>query len=355
MKIHQLLASLEYGDAVASQALAIQRQLRAWGHESDIFAPNRHPLATEPIRPLDEMSTADDAVTIYHHAFWSEQIHERLGSLGGRIAMVYHNVTPEHFFAPYSDDLRASAVRARDALEPLRSIVDVPLTVSEFNRDELYEAGFREAELLPLPLDLTAFAEAKPATEVLARYDDGWANFLFVGRLAPNKRQEDVIRVFAWYHRYVDAASRLLLVGAAPELDGYREDLVEVARSLGVEDHVLFAGKVSFEELVAYYRVADLFLCMSEHEGFCAPLVEAMFHELPVIARAEGAIPETLGDAGVLVHGRHVPKIAETARLLLSDRHLRSDVVSRQRTRLSEFTPERFTSALERFVDGLTG
>lgn len=353
MEIHQLLASLEYGDAVASQALAIQERLRAWGHQSDIFAPNRHPLATQPIRPLDEMPTSDDAVTIYHHAFWSDEIHERLGSLSGRIAMVYHNVTPEHYFAPYSAELRESATRARDALGPLRSMVAAPLTVSEFNRDELNEAGYRDVGLLPLPLDLAAFESMTPATDVLARYDDGVTNFLFVGRLAPNKRQEDVIRVFAWYHRYIDSASRLLLVGAAPELSEYREDLEAVARSLVVEDQVVFAGKVSFPELVAYYRVADLFLCMSEHEGFCAPLVEAMFHELPVIARAEGAVPETLGESGVLVRGRNVPKIAEAARLLLSDRQLRSNVVARQRGRLETFTPERFEDALRGFVDGL--
>lgn len=350
MEIHQLLASLEYGDAVAGQALAIQRQLRAWGHESDIFAPRRHPLATETIRPLEELSTAEDVVTIYHHAFWSEQIHERLGGLRGRVAMIYHNVTPEHYFAPYDDGLRASAARARDALGTLRELVQWPLTVSEFNRTELQELGFRDVELLPLPLDVAAFSEATPSTDVYARYDDGWKNFLFVGRLAPNKRQEDVIRIFAWYHRHVDTASRLLLVGAAPEFEAYRQDLVAVAGAEGVEEHVVFAGKVSFDDLAAYYRVADVFVCMSEHEGFCAPLVEAMAHDLPVIARAEGAVPETLGDAGVLVRGRNVPKIAEVAAFLFRDAELRADVIARQRARLAAFGPERFSDALERFV-----
>ena len=351
MQIHQLLASLEYGDAVANQALEIQRQLRAWGHESDIFAAARHPLATEPTRPLSEMPTSSGAVTLYHHAFWSDEIHERLGTLSGRLAMLYHNITPEHYFAPYSRDLRNSAVRARAALEPLRSLVDVPLTVSEFNRSELTAAGYRDVDLVPLPMNLEPFAVTEPDPGVLARYADGWKNFLFVGRLAPNKRQEDVIRIFSWYHRYVDTASRLLLVGAAPEIDAYREDLVRVAVSLDVADFVVFAGKVSFPELVAYYRAADLFVCMSEHEGFCAPLLEAMFHDLPVVARAEGAIPETLGDAGILVHGRNVPRIAEVARLVLADEALRADVIARQRRRLAVFTPERFSSALQAFVD----
>lgn len=351
MEIHQLLASLEYGDAVSGQALAIQNQLRAWGHESRIYAPRRHPLATEPIHELDAMPDSSSAVTIYHHAFWSEQIHERLGSLGGRIAMLYHNVTPEHFFAPYSEELGASAARARGALVTLREIVKWPLTVSDFNRAELRDLGFDDVQILPLPLDLSSFRAATPSPEVCARFEDGWTNFLFVGRLAPNKRQEDVIRVFAWYHRHVDAASRLFLVGAAPEFDAYRKDLTEVARVEGVSEHVVFAGKVSFEELAAYYRVADLFVCMSEHEGFCAPLIEAMSHDLPVIARAEGAIPETLGDAGILVRGRNIPKIAEAAALLVRDAEIRRDVVARQRVRLEAFGPEVFSEALARFVD----
>ncbi len=353
MQIHQLLASLEYGDAVANQALAIQRHLRSWGHESDIFAPSRHPLATAPTRPLAELPTSGSTMTLYHHAFWSEQIHECLGSLSGRLAMIYHNVTPAHYFAPYSGELRDSALRARQALGPLRTLVDEPLTVSEFNRAELREAGYDGVEILPLPVDLSGFDEVEPSTDVMARYGDGWKNFLFVGRLAPNKRQEDVIRVFAWYHRYVDTASRLVLVGAAPEIDAYREDLVRVAQASRVAEHVVFAGKVSFSELVAYYRVADLFVCMSEHEGFCAPLVEAMSHDLPVIARAAGAVPETLGDAGVLVYGRSVPRIAEVARLLLNDAELRRDVLTRQRARLAAYAPDRFVAALRDFVERL--
>jgi len=355
MQIHQLLASLEYGDAVANQALAIQRRLRAWGHESDIFSPARHPLATEPSRPLAEMPTSSDAVTLYHHAFWSEEVHERLAGLTGRLAMIYHNVTPDHYLAPYSPELAASVARARQALIPLRSLVNAPLAVSEFNREELRALGYRDVEILPLPMDLDAFAAATPAPEVIDRYADGWKNFLFVGRLSPNKRQEDVIRVFAWYHHYVDSASRLLLVGAAPEIDAYRKDLVRVAESLRVCDHVVFAGKVSFSELVAYYRVASVFVCMSEHEGFCVPLVEAMFHDLPVVARAEGAVPETLADAGVLVPDRNVPRIAELVRLLLADGKFRSEVLARQRSRLAAYAPGRFVSALQGFVARVGG
>ncbi len=350
MQIHQLLASLEYGDAVANQALAIQRQLRAWGHDSDLFAPRRHPQATAPLRALDELSSSTDAVTIYHHAFWSEQIEARLRNLPGRLALVYHNVTPASYFAPYREELAASSVRARAALASLKELVDLPLTVSDYNRAELVASGFRDVELLPLPIDLDAFRNVAPDPAVLRRFSDGRKNFLFVGRLSPNKRQEDVIRIFAWYHRFVDPVSRLLLVGAAPEIDDYRKDLIDVAASLGVATHVVFAGKVSFSELAAYYRVADVFLCMSEHEGFCVPLLEAMLHDLPVVARAAGATAQTLGGAGVLLHGRNVPRGAEAVRRLLDDDALRARVLARQRQRIESFGPQTFSAALAEFV-----
>lgn len=354
MQIHQLLASLEFGDAVATQALAIQRRLRELGHVSEIFAPRRHPRATEPIRPLSDVPTGDDARMIYHHAFWSDEIHECLSGSSGRLAMIYHNVTPDHFFLPYSAELGTSAKRARAALEPLRALVDVPLTVSEFNRAELEAVGYRDVGLVPLPLDLAAFAAARPVPELAARYDDGWTNFLFVGRLAPNKRQEDVIRVFAWYHRYVDDASRLVLVGSAPEFDGYREDLGRIAEAERVAEYVEMPGKVSFEELAAYYRIADVFVCMSEHEGFCAPLVEAMYHDLPVVARAAGAVPETVGDAGILVRERNFPRIAEAIHAVQTDPGLRAEILARQRERLEAFGVERFRDGVDAVVARLS-
>ncbi len=350
LRIHQLLASLEFGDAVAREALAIQRQLRAWGHASEIFVGQRHPRATEATRVLEDLAAESESAVLYHHAFWSERIDRCLREYPGPIGMVYHNITPAHFFAPYNEELQDSALRARAALEPLRTRVVASATASDFNRRELEALGFSGVGILPFPLELEDFLGTEPDPGVLSRYSDGQSNFLFVGRLAPNKRQEDVIRVFGWYHRFVNAASRLLLVGAAPEIDAYREDLLRVAQSVGVADAVVFAGKVTFAELVAYYRVADLFLCMSEHEGFCAPLIEAMAFDVPVLARDCGAVGETLGDAGILLPGGGVPPAAEAAALLLSDASVRRAVLQRQRMRLATFSGDGFVVGLRTLV-----
>ncbi len=353
MRIHQLLASLEFGDAVAGLALAIQRELRRQGHESEIFAGARHPLATEPSRSLGELTGETGALLIYHHAFWSEGIARALDTFPGRCGMIYHNVTPAHWFAPWSDELAASARRARAALGSLRVRMQAVFTESEFNRSELEAADYQDVGLLPLALDLDRLLAIVPEGEVMARHGGSETTFLFVGRLVPNKRQEDVIRVFAWYRRFIDPACRLVLVGAAPEIDAYRADLVEVARACRVEDAVVFAGKVSPAELAAYYRVADVFLCMSEHEGFGVPLVEAMAFGMPVVARGAAAVPETLGDAGVLVGSRAIPEIAEAVALVLRDPVVRAQVLERQRRRLAAFAPAHFEAGLRRLTASL--
>jgi glycosyltransferase involved in cell wall biosynthesis len=353
MRIHQLLPSLGYGDAVAHQAIAIRDRLRGEGHLSDLFALDRHPRSAATTRSVVELAGEEGAVTIYHHAYWSEDLEAVMRQLPGRLVLVYHNVTPAEFLRPYGEALGATVAQARRVLSELLPRVDVPLAVSPFNARELQALGYRNVGLLPLVIDARPFEETTPSAEVLSRYADGRTNLLFVGRLTPSKRQEDVVRIFAWYRRFVDPSARLLLVGAAPEVDAYPSDLAAVVDSFGLRDAVVFSGKVSFSELVAYYRVADAFVCMSEHEGFCVPLIEAMLHDVPVIARATAAIPETLGGAGVLFEECHVPQIAQAIGRLLSDRDMRAAVLETQRRRAAEFGPEAFARSVDRLVAAL--
>jgi glycosyltransferase involved in cell wall biosynthesis len=350
MRIHQLLPSLEYGDAVAHQAIAIRDRLRGEGHVSDLFALDRHPRAAAKTRPVSELAGEEGAVTIYHHAYWSEGLEEIMHHLPGRLVMVYHNVTPAEFLSPYGESLASTVGKARQILSDLLPRVDVPLAVSPFNARELEAVGYRDVDLLPLLIDARPFDDVEPSTEILNRYDDGRTNLLFVGRLTPSKRQEDVVRIFAWYRRFIDLTARLLLVGAAPEVESYPSDLAAVVDSLGLRDSVVFSGKVAFSELAAYYRVADVFVCMSEHEGFCVPLIEAMLHDIPVVARAAAAIPETLGGAGVLFEGCHVPQIAHTIGRILSDGEMHAAVLEGQRRRAADFGEEAFANSLGRLV-----
>src|SRR5207245_3348797 len=157
---------------------------------------------------------------------------------------------------------------------------------------------------------------------------------------------------FAWYNRFVNRRSRLLLVGTAG-LERYLYHLHEVVNSLDMEEHVVFAGHTSLAELAAYYRLAHVFVCMSEHEGFCVPLLESRYHRVPIIAYGAAGVPETLGDAGVLVHDKDYPMIAEMANLLLEDESLRSRVVRRQQERLADFAPAAVALQFKRYVEEL--
>ena len=191
-----------------------------------------------------------------------------------------------------------------------------------------------------------------PALPPCTRLDDGWINFLFVGRLAPHKRQEDVVRAFAWYNRDINRRSRLLLVGTVG-LERYLYHLYEVVKSVEMEEHVIFTGHASFAELVAYYRVAHVFLCMSEHEGLCVPLLESMYHRVPIIAYAAAGVPDALGGAGILVNEKDYPVIAEMAHLLVEDEELRRRVLRRQEQRLTAFAPAAIAERFQRYVEEL--
>jgi glycosyltransferase involved in cell wall biosynthesis len=222
------------------------------------------------------------------------------------------------------------------------------LADSEYNRRDLLAAGYAPTGVLPLAVPNT-LAQVQPDTEVLNRFDDGVANLLFVGRLVPNKRQEDVIKAF-YYLRQIRPRSRLFLVGSWQNTRRYYAWLQEFAGRLGLSEAVYFPGHVSTAALAAYYRLADLFVCMSEHEGFCVPLIESMHFGVPVVAYASTAVPGTLGGAGILVREKRYDVIAELLHLLISDRKLYRQVVERQYARVQAFQEP---AVLQQFRDYL--
>jgi glycosyltransferase involved in cell wall biosynthesis len=243
----------------------------------------------------------------------------------------------------------------REQLLRLAGCTELAITVSEFNRRELEEAGFAPTAVVPIVVDFSDHERQEPAAEVLARWRDGRTNILHVGRFAPNKRLEHLVRAFDCYRR-IDPHSRLLLVGSTAGLQNYAAAVRDLALRLGNPD-VRVVGHVEFRQLCAYYRLADLYLTMSEHEGFCVPLLEAMHYGLPIVARAAGAVPETLGSAGLLTAGARPEQVAELMHLAVADRGLRAQLTAAGRARLADFAPARierdFWELLGRH--GLTG
>lgn len=218
----------------------------------------------------------------------------------------------------------------------MRDAIDYGMTVSEFNKCDLQELGY-ECPIAVAPI-LIPFDDYRqePSAEVIKKYSDGKTNIVFVGRIAPNKRFEDVIDCFVEYKKNYDENARLFLVGNYDEKNTYYQYLKGYVKGIAAED-VIFPGHIPFNEILAYYKIADLFLCMSEHEGFCVPLVEAMFFETPIVAYASTAIPGTLNGAGVLVESKEPVVVAEKMHQVLTDELYKKEIIEKQNARLADF------------------
>jgi len=350
MQVHQMVASLTYGDAIGNEALHIQALLRARGFESEIFAESTDSLMSARARELDEYAafSSPDNVVILHFSIGSRaaSLSERLPD---KLILIYHNITPAHWFVPYDLKIARQCARGRAEIARLRERASLALGVSEFNRKELQDLGFERTAVLPLLFDPERLRV--PAHRVvLEMYDDEMTNFLFVGRVTPNKRFEDLIKIVKLYQRSIDRKCRLLCVGQWRDVERYYERLIRLADVLDLRG-LEFPGHVTTEELVAFYQVADLFLCMSEHEGFCAPLLESFQMGVPVVAYDAGAVSETLGGAGLLVHEKKFDEIAELAGLMVRDEALRERVIAGQDRVLEVVLARNDDERLLRFID----
>ena len=322
--VHQFHAGTAPGDAITNQMLDVQAHLRRLGWRSEIFAEHVAPDLADRIRPLGAYRGDESELLLAHHS-QGYLAFDDVVDLPNPIVAVYHNVTPEHFF----DDVvaRRFSRMGREQLGYLARRALFGVADSNFNRVEMLAAGFRRVDVLPVRVD---FSEFEPAGLLGGRPSNDW---LFVGRIVPNKCQHLLIEAFAAYSRTFDDRARLLLVGGTSD-EPYRRELFETALRLDVADRVLFRGKVSDRELRVAFAEAGIYVSLSDHEGFGVPLLEAMAAGLPVVAYGSSAVPETLGGAGVLLRTQDPTTVAATAHAVLSDPGLRSRLVERQAMRM---------------------
>jgi L-malate glycosyltransferase len=347
--VHQVLATLGYGDAIGHEVLGIQRVLRLAGYDSEIFVETADPRLedlTYDYRDLLDASRPDNL--LLHHFSIGSRASRVAYALPDRMALIYHNITPPEYFIGVHDQLVELCWKGRRELRAYVSRCDLALGDSEFNRQELAALGFPRTGVLPVVPDFTHLSGV-PDWKVASRFDDEWTNLLFVGRIIPNKRIEDLVRIFHAYRR-INPRSRLIIVGAYGGFEKYLAMVQSVAARLGTPD-VHFAGHVSNEELIAYYDAADLFLCASEHEGFCVPLIEAFHMAVPVVARAATAVPATLDGGGVLYDDSDPHHVASIVDAVLSDAGLRAQVIAAQDQALTRLAAKDFGGTLCRFVD----
>ena len=348
--VHQVLATLGYGDAIGHEVLGIQRALRRAGYESDIFVETVDPRLEDLTRDYRELidASAPDNLLLHHFSIGSKASRTAY-ALPDRMALIYHNITPPEYFAAVHRTLARQCFRGRRELHAYVNRCDVALGDSEFNRQDLESLGFPRTAVLPVVPDLSHLND--PADWFVARqFDDDWTNILFVGRVIGNKKIEDLIRYFHAYQTMFNPRSRLLIVGVFSVFERYFAALTHLVEELRLTN-VHFVGHVSDAELVAYYEVADLFLCASEHEGFCVPLVEAFYKQVPVLAYAATAVPATMDGAGVLFEDRHPAHVAALMDAILSDPGVQDAIVDEQLAAVERLEAKDFDQSLLGIVE----
>ncbi len=344
--VHQVLATLGYGDAIGHEVLGIQKVLRAAGYRSDIFVETADSRLEDLTRDYRELiDEAMPETVLIHHFSIGSRASRVAYALPGRMILVYHNITPPVYFAGVHPLLVELCYLGRRELGAYASRCALALGDSEFNRQELVELGFPRTDVLPVVPSFDHL-DVVPDRTLAQAFDDGWTNLLFVGRVIPNKKIENVIRHFHAYKTRHNVRSRLLLVGSSGGFERYFAMLQKLIADLGAHD-VHFLGHVSDAELAACYEVADLFLCASEHEGFCVPLMEAFHVGLPVVAYAATAIPATMDGGGVLYTDKTPSHVAAIVDAVLTDPDLEAQIVEAQDAALARLLARDFAGLVQ--------
>jgi L-malate glycosyltransferase len=354
--IHQIMPAFLYADALGNQADRIRAQLRQWGYESQIYTQVRDRRWADPGLDFAQYRGRPDQPVIFHYSIGSP-LTARVLQLPDRVVPYYHNVTPPEFLRGHNPELARLLDQGQRELELFKT-APYALAASEFNRQEMLACGFARVEVLPyfVTFDaLHASADSPIGREVAARYASNRVNVLFVGRLAPNKRQDDLIHVMNYFQRLIDPSARLLLVGGEANAPGYRLELQTLITVLGVRNVELTGSIGTREGLGGYYRAATVFVCLSEHEGFCVPLLEAMAFDVPVIAFKSTGVPYALGEAGLQLDEKRYDVVSEAIELVHTDRVVRARLIEIQRQRREDFSQDRVADQLRACLCNLPG
>jgi glycosyltransferase involved in cell wall biosynthesis len=350
--IHQFVPTLAPRDAVGSHYLALQQTLRDAGYRSDIYAYEAkleyHKLA-RPFTSFRGSSSGEPTWLLYHSSIGSP-VADFVRARDEPVIVDYHNITPAAFFARWEPAVAGTLMKGRRQLAELEPRSTLGLADSAFNAQELAAIGYEPTAVVPILIDIATVASTAPDRSTRRVDATTW---LFVGRLAPNKAQHDLIKALAAYRHFHDPDARLVLVGASSS-HSYEASLLAFIDALDLGEAVTLAGAVTSAQLSAHYQNADVFVTASEHEGFCVPLLESMYHRLPIVAYGAAAVPETLGDAGLLLDAKDPCTIAAAVDRVVSDAALRQHLVAAGHARLADFDVDRsrtkFLAAVEPVV-----
>jgi glycosyltransferase involved in cell wall biosynthesis len=337
MRVDQLVPAFHHGDAIGDTASHLKSFFISQGFESEIYCLERDKGLEKNSRLFEEFSPPDvKDVTILHFALVSP-LSQSMISLDSKKVIIYHNITPEEFFSDYSQEMARIARLSRDQIKDLAPHADLALGDSEYNRRELESYGFTKSGVLPLFIDFDRY-ERPHNPFIHDLYKDGRVNILFVGRIVPNKRIEELIKVVFYYKKYVSPLVRLIVIGKTDSLPKYYQSLIRIADEFYLKpEEICFTGHIPDDEMYAIYKASDVFLSLSEHEGFGLPFIESMVFDLPIIAFDSTAVPFTLDGSGVLIKHKKVDQVGELVRVISGNEDLKNRVIESQRKSLSRF------------------
>lgn len=331
MRIDQLLAGFAEGDAISQQALILRDLFRRWGHPADIFVDGAHisPALSLECRPLADYAGGPEDVALHHFGTTSPAA-ALFDGIAARKILIYHNITPPAYFRGYDDAVAAQLEAARIQVTQVAPRCAAVWAVSRYDAEDLAALGVRDVRVFPLVFEAQP-AIVPDAILKLRLAAPALTSLLFVGRLAPNKRVEELLEAYARYHR-LNPYSRLFVVGSERSCPRYSLMLRMLARDLGTPN-ICFEGFVTPAALGTYYQLANTFISCSVHEGYGVPLVEAMRYGVPVIARNAGGTAEALGGAGVMYDEASPGELAELMLRVTTNGGLRAEILAAQQRR----------------------
>jgi glycosyltransferase involved in cell wall biosynthesis len=350
VNVHQFATALSYGDAISDEMLEIRSVLREAGFGSEIFVRQFDPRSAGEVRDYrDYERSADPSDVILFHFSIGSPVSRLFTRAPGRKILIYHNITPHEHFVDAHRILARECYKGRLEIKAFVGQADLAVGDSDFNRRELEAVGYKRTGVLPILMNFAKF-DGPPDPVTLKLFDNGKTTLLFVGRFIPNKKFEDVVKAFYFYKTHFNPESQLILAGDYRGLERYLSGLQEFILKLGLTD-VHLSGHIEFPELLAYYRTADVYLSLSEHEGFGVPLLEAFHVGLPVIGFDAGAVAETMNGGGVVLRKKDFLRTAALVDLLVRDEGLRRRVVEGQKAALVRYSRANVSRTLLRIVE----
>ncbi|UCE43145.1 MAG: glycosyltransferase family 4 protein [Candidatus Aminicenantes bacterium] len=353
MRVDQLVPAFHRGDAIGDTAFHMKEFFLSQGFQSEIYCLTRDLGLEDACELFSAYSNADPSdVTILHYALPSP-LTAAFAKLPSRKVILYHNLTPHEFFEGFSLEMARISRLGREELKSLVPYVSLALADSEFNRQELVRVGYTKTEVFPLFVDFKKYN--RPMNRFMYElFRDDRTNILFVGRIVPNKKIDDLIRVLFYFKKYISPLVRLIVVGKTSSLPEYYKSLVRIADEFYLKpEEICFTGHIPDDEMFSLYKAADVFLSLSEHEGFGLPFIESMVFDLPIIAYDCTAVPFTLDGAGILIKNKKVDYVAELVDIVVHQKKLRQDIIQGQRQRLERFKNIDKQEILLRVIDRL--